>query len=149
MSSIEERINNDFIEAMKNKDARKLSVLRMLKAAVKNLAIEKRVDKLAEEDYLKALNKQIKQVRESLEAFEKGHRQDLVENEKKALEILQVYLPEQLSEDEIKNIVKSVIIEIEAKGKSDFGRVMKEVMRDIAGKAEGKLVSKIIGEELG
>lgn len=149
MSSIEERINNDFVKAMKDKDTQKLSVLRMLKTAAKNLAIEKKVDKLEEEDYLKVLNRQMKQVKESIEAFEKGNRQDLVESEKKALEILQAYLPEQLSEDEIRNMVKSVIIKIKAKGKSDFGKVMKEVMKDVAGKAEGKLVNKIVGEELG
>ncbi|MDI6785693.1 MAG: GatB/YqeY domain-containing protein [bacterium] len=149
MISVEERINNDLKEAMKNKDAPKLSVLRTLKAAAKNLAIEKKVEKLEEGDYLKVIGKQIKQIKESIEAFEKGKRADLVEKEKYDLEVLSVYIPEQLSEDEIKNLVKNIIIKIEAKGKSDFGKVMREAMKEIGGKADGKLVNKIISNELG
>jgi hypothetical protein len=148
MESLKEKIENDFKEALKNKDKEKLSVLRMLKASIKNFAISKKVSDLDENDYLKVINKQVKQVRESIEAYRKGNREDLVEKEERALKILSNYLPEMLSEEEIYDFVTKKIEDLRKEGISEFGRVMKEIMKEIGRRADGRLVNKIVSEKL-
>ncbi len=119
----------------------------MLKAAIKNAAIEKR-GQLKEDELLQEISKQTKQHKESIIEFEKGRRQDLVEKEKAELKILQNYMPPQLSEDNVKEIVKKSIDAIGAKGFKDMGRVMKLIMPEVTGRADGKLVSQIVKEKL-
>jgi len=146
--NIRERIENDFKEALKKKEAVVVSTLRMLKAAIQNKEIEKKGQALEESEIIKIIAKQVQQHRDSIEQFTKGKREDLVEKEARELEVLNKYLPKQLSEQEVATIVKDAIVEVQAKGKQDFGKVMKAVMAELKGKADGKLVSQIVTRSL-
>jgi len=146
--TLEERMEADLKEALKAKDAVRVSTLRMVKAATKNLAIEKRVEKTEDKDVIGIISRQIKQHRDSIEQFAKGNRQDLVDKEKAELTILESYLPKQLSADELKVIVKSAIEKVGAKGRADMGKVMKAAMEDAKGAADGKMLSQMVSEEL-
>lgn len=146
--TLEEKIEVDLKEALKARDAIRVSTLRMLKAGTKNLAIEKRVEKLEDKDVLSVISKQIKQHRDSIEGFTKGGRQDLVDKEKAELAILEAYMPKQLPPEQLRAIIKSTIEKVGAKSKADMGKVMKAVMEEVKGQADGKLVSQIVSEEL-
>lgn len=146
--TLEERMDADLKEALKAKDAIRVSTLRMVKAAMKNLAIDKRVEKMEDKDALGIISKQIKQHHDSIEQFIKGNRQDLVDKEKAELAILESYLPEQLSAEELKVIVKSAIEKVGAKGRADMGKVMKAAIEDAKGAADGKMLSQMVSEEL-
>ena len=163
MNPLQEKINNDIKQALQNKEGLVVSVLRMVNSAIHNKEIEKRtklskteedIDKLkkeselTEEEVLEVISNEAKKRKDSIEAFEKGERKDLVEKEKKELEILKKYLPEQMSEDQIKEWAKKVIDEIGATGPQDVGTVMAALMPKLKGKAEGGLVSKIVIELL-
>lgn len=143
-----EKIEADLKEALKSKDAIRVSTLRMLKAGMQNSAIEKRVEKLEDKDVINVISKQVKQHRESIDGFTKGGRPDLVDKEKAELAILETYMPKQLSTDELKALIKSVIEKVGAKSKADMGRVMKAVMEEVKDQADGKLVSQLVSEEL-
>lgn len=143
---LQDKINKDLIESMKASDQAKLSTLRMLNSAIKNAAIAKRPKELEEADVLDIIAKQIKQHAESIEQFTKGARQDLADKEKKELEILKSYLPEQMSEEDITNIVKEAIKEVNASTKQDMGKVMKIVVLKTKGRADGKMVSDIVNK---
>lgn len=145
---LEDTILNDYKEAMKNKDAVKVSTLSFLRAAVQNLAIEKRKEKLEDGDIILIIKKQIKQRQDSIEQFKKGNRPDLAEKEMKELEILKVYLPRELSIDEVKKMIEEAVSNTGASGAKDMGRVIKEVMSKAAGCADGKLVSELVKERL-
>ena len=145
---IEEKINNDIKEAMKSKNSIKVTTLRMLKAAIKNAAIRKKVDLLKDVDIFQIVAKQIKQRKDSIEDFSKGKREDLVEKESREMEILQAYLPEQLSEQAVIAIVKEAIIETNAQSRSDMGKVMKIVLEKVKGRADAKMISGIVINEL-
>lgn len=142
-----DRISEDMKQAMKNKDKLKLSVIRMIRSAIKYTEIEKQTT-LSDEQILDVLTREVKQRRDSLQEFEKAGRQDLVENVQAELEILKQYLPQQLSEQELRNIIQSVIEEIGAKGKSDMGKVMSAVMPKVKGRADGKLINQLVQEYL-
>ncbi len=148
MKEIRGKIESDFKSALKRGDKTAVSTLRMLKSAIHNKEIEKRGQELQDGEVLKIVGKQVQQHQESIEQFTKGKRQELVDKETKELEILKNYLPRQLSSEEITNIVKKTIIEVGAKEKSDFGKVMKPVMTELAGKADGKLVGQIVLAQL-
>lgn len=145
---IREKIEKDFKEALKKRDGILVSTLRMLKSAMHNREIEKKGEKLQDAEVVKIVAKQVQQHKDSIEQFKKGKRQDLVIKETKELEILKRYLPEQLSADEVTNVIKRIIKETGAKDKSDLGRVMKLAMAEFKGKAEGKLVSQIVSAKL-
>jgi uncharacterized protein YqeY len=142
------KIENDFKNALKEKDTVTVSTLRMVKAAIHNKEIEKRGEKLQEAEVVKIITKQVQQHQDSIEQFKKGGREDLVEKETKELEILKRYLPPQLSAQEITAIVKKIIAEVGAQGKADFGKVMKQVMAELKGKADGKVVNQIVSDLL-
>jgi len=144
MGKLEKKISEDLRSSIKSKDALRTSTLRMITAAVQNLLIEKKTDGLDDSDVLKIITKQVKQHQDSIENFKKGNRLDLVEKEEKELTILQSYMPEQLSEKELETIVKKVIADTGAKSKSDFGNIMKVVMQETKGKADGKATSAIV-----
>jgi len=146
---LEKKINDDLKGAMKEKKTIKIETLRMLKAEIKNLAISKKGTSLEDKDVFQIISKQIKQHRDSIETFSKGGREDLAKKEKQELEILQSYLPKQLSKEEVVSIVKQAIVETGAASRSDMGKVMKVVMEKVKGAAEGKLVSQIVVEQLG
>ncbi len=145
--SIAERVESDFKEALKSGDKASVSILRLIKSALKNKEIEKG-GTLTEEETLSVLNTLSKQIRESIVEYEKAGRADLVEKEKKELEILQRYLPEQLSEQELKSIIHQVINEVEAKSIKDLGKVMKTLMPRVKGRADGKIVNQMVREVL-
>lgn len=141
-------IEHDLKEAMKQKDRVKISTLRMVKAVIDNLKIEKKKDKLDDADTLQIIARQIKQHKDSIEVFIKGERNDLVEKEKQELAILESYMPKQLSPEELLSVVKEAIKETGAVSLADTGKVMKIVMAKVKGAAEGKVVSQIVSQEL-
>jgi hypothetical protein len=145
--SLLERLNEDMKHAMKNKDKEKLSVIRMIKAALQNEAI-KLGKELSEEEEITVLSREVKQRKDSLHEFEKAGRTDLAEKINTELTYVKAYMPEQLTEDEIKGIVKEAIREVGASSKSDMGKVMAVVMPKVKGKADGSLVNKIVVSEL-
>lgn len=141
---IYEKIESQMKDALRNKDDVTLSVMRMLMAAVKNTEIAKKVKKLDEADVIQVIQKTVREHKESIEQFEKGNRPDLVEKEKKELAILQKYVPPQMSEEDILNIVKGVVQETGVTSKADMGKVMKAVMEKVKGKADGKTVNRLL-----
>lgn len=147
--SLEKRIENEFKSAMKARDALKLSTLRMLKADMNNVKLEKNKAILSDEEITKVIHRQVKQHRDSIEQFEKGKREDLAEKEKKELQILLGYLPEQLSEEELKKIIAETIKELGARDKKEMGKVIKTVMEKARGRAEGKKVSRFVQDMFG
>jgi len=145
---LEEKILNDYKNAMKDKDTLKSSTLSFLRAELMNLAIEKKKKALEDIDVIAVIKKQIKQHQDSIEQFTKGNRQDLADKETRELGILKSYLPAELPAEEIKKIIEEVITVTGAAGPKDMGRVMKEANAQIAGRADGKLVSDLVKERL-
>ncbi len=139
-----EKLESDMKEAMKRKESLRLSVLRMAIAGVRNTEIIKKVKKLEEPDVIQVLQKMIKQHRESIAQFEKGGRTDLVDKETKELEVLQAYVPKEMSEEELASIVKTAVEESGFSSKADAGKVMKIVMERVKGRADGKTVNGIV-----
>ncbi|MFC1704429.1 GatB/YqeY domain-containing protein [Candidatus Omnitrophota bacterium] len=148
MGTLEERILKDYKEAMKSKDSLKSSALNFLRAQLLNTAKEKRKEALDDAEVIAVIKKQVKQRQDSIEQFKKGNRQDLVEKETKELEILQSFLPAQLSPEKIGSIVEEVIKELDATSMKDMGSVMKEVKERTASAADGKTVSEIVKSKL-
>lgn len=141
-----EKIRSDMENAMKAGDKQKVTCLRMLIAAIKNREVSlKRT--LEEQEIISIIRSQIKQHKESYTQFKKGKRDDLAEIEDNEISILREYLPKEMSDSEIKNIVDEIIAEIGATRK-DFGKVMKTVMAKVAGRADGKKVNSIVSQSL-
>lgn len=135
------------IEAMKNKDKEKLTVIRMVKAALDKERIDKKAE-VNDDLLIDVVNKQVKMRNDSLEEFKKANRADLIKQTEEELEILKDYLPEQLSEEEVIAIIEEVINEVNAETIKDMGKVMKEVTPKVKGKADMKHVSEIIKSKL-
>lgn len=135
---------------MREKSATKLGVLRMLKAAMLNAAIEKAgaQGKLADADATQVIRKQVKQRQDSIESFEKGGRPELAAKEKEELSILQSYLPQVMSADELTKIVRETIAEVGATSKAQMGAVMKALQTKVAGRADGKTLSAEVQRQL-
>ncbi|MDD5432602.1 MAG: GatB/YqeY domain-containing protein [Candidatus Omnitrophica bacterium] len=145
---LEEKILNDYKEAMKSRDTIKSSVLNFLRADLKYAALNKKKDTLEDADVVTVLKKHIKQHQDSIEQFKNGNRLDLADKEAKELEVLKTYLPPELSADEIKKVIEEVVAAVAPSGMKDMGKVMKEVNAKVAGKADGKLVSDLVRERL-
>lgn len=145
--SVMERLNQDLKQAMKDKAAIKLSVIRMVKAAVKNEEINKG-SQLSEDEELSILTRELKQRRESLQEFEKAGRDDLVQQIQEEIVVLTSYMPAQLSEEEVRQIAIEVISQIGASSKKEMGKVMGAMMPKVKGKADGNVVQKIVNELL-
>jgi len=143
--SLKERLLDDMKKAMKDKEAGKqrLSVIRMVRAAVKNSEINSKKE-LSDEEVLEVIAREVKQRRDAIPEYEKGNRQDVVENLQAEIKILLEYLPEQLTEDEIRQLVQKVIKEVGASSSKDMGKVMGKLMPQVKGKADGKLVNEIV-----
>lgn len=149
--ALKDQIMADLKQAMKNKDQERLRVLRSLKSKLLEREISERKEgeaTLSDEQAIEVLMKAAKQRKESVEQFEEGGRDDLVASEKKELEVINSYLPEMLSEDEIRDIARDKIEQLGAENMADMGKVMGAVMQELKGKAEGSLVSKVVKEEL-
>ncbi|WP_312093248.1 GatB/YqeY domain-containing protein [Niallia sp.] len=145
--SLLERLNNDMKQAMKNKEKDKLVVIRMIKAAIQNESIKLGRD-LSEEDELSVLSREVKQRKDSLHEFEKAGREDLVDKVRAELKHVEIYMPEQLSEEELAEIVKQAITESGATSKKEMGKVMAALMPKVKGKADGSLVNKLVQQHL-
>ena len=139
---LSEKIDLNIKESMKEKNELRLSTLRMLKAAIKNKEIDKK-EKLSEPEILDLIQKQVKQRKDSISEFQKAGRQDLIDKETKEIGVLELYLPKQLTEAELKDLIEKAIQKTGAKVKADMGKIMKEVMPQIAGRADGKQVNQI------
>lgn len=134
-------------QAMKNKEKDKLVVIRMIKAAIQNERIKLGRD-LSEEDELSVLSREVKQRKDSLHEFEKAGREDLVDKIRAELKHVEIYMPEQLSEEELAEIVKQTIDETGASSKKEMGKVMAALMPKVKGKADGSLVNKLVQQHL-
>jgi hypothetical protein len=145
---LEEKIMNDYKEAMKNRDTIKSSALSFLRAELINVAIAKKKKILDDNEVIAVIRKQIKARQDSIEQFIQGSRQDLADKEAKESAILKSYLPQELSPDEIKEIIEEAIASTAAQGIKDMGKVMKEVTIKISGRADGKTVSDLVKEML-
>ncbi|UYZ20816.1 GatB/YqeY domain-containing protein [Mesobacillus jeotgali] len=146
--SLLERLNNDMKQAMKNKEKDRLTTIRMVKASLQNEAIKFGKQELSEEEELTVLSREVKQRKDSLQEFEKAGRQDLVEKIQTELKHVEIYMPQQLSEEEVMAIVKEAIAETGAASKADMGRVMAVLMPKVKGKADGSLVNKLVQQHL-
>lgn len=145
--SLVEQLDQDMKLAMRNKDKFTLSVIRMVRSSIKYIEIEQG-SALTDEQVIDVLTRELKQRRDSLQEFEKANRSDLSQNVRDEIVVLQKYLPKQLSEDELSEIVKETIAEIGAAKKSDMGKVMSALMPKVKGKADGKMVSKLVQDKL-
>jgi len=149
--ALKDQIMADLKTAMKNKDQERLRVLRSLKAKLLEREISERKEgeaSLSDEQTVEVLMKAAKQRKESIEQFEEGGRDDLVASEKAELEVINDYLPEMLTEEEVREVARNKIEQVGAENMADMGKVMGAMMQDLKGKAEGSLVSKVVKEEL-
>ena len=145
--SLREQLDADLLKAVRSKDELRRSALRLIKASLQS--DEKSLGKaLGDDGVIQVLSREAKRRRESIDAFQKGNRPDLVEREEAELALISSYLPQQLSAEEITEIARSVIGETGAGGPGDRGKVMGKLMPQVKGKADGKLVSQIVGELL-
>mgnify|MGYP004523530673 FL=1 len=140
-------INNDMKNYMKEKDSFSLGVVRMVKGAIQLESINKKKE-LTDEEIISVISKQIKMRKDSIVEFEKGNRQDLVEQNKKEIEILNKYMPEQLSMEEINKIINEAFLLIKPTSSKEQGLIMKEITPKLKGRADMSLVSGIIKDRL-
>ena len=145
--SLSDKIMADMKTAMKNHDKTARNTIRMIKSALMNEKIKLGHD-LTPDEELTVLNREKKQREEAIEEFAKAKRNDLVEETKKELAVVEKYMPKQMSKDELEAAVKETIDEVGAKGKSDFGKVMKALMPKIKGRADGKAASQAVRDQL-
>src|SRR5439155_7004413 len=148
--SIQKRIDSDLKDAMRARDATKLGVLRMLKSALKYAAIAKSgvEAELSDAEAAQVIRKQVKQRQDSIESFEKGGRAELANKEKEELSILNAYLPQAMSADEVAKVVRETIAEIGATSKAQMGAVMKALQAKVAGRIDGKALSAEVQKQL-
>lgn len=146
---LREQISEDMKKAMKSGARLELETLRTIRAQI--IEFEKRGEgtDMSPEQEISILTSAVKKRKEAIEQYEKGGRPDLAEQEKKELEIITQYLPKQLSEDEIKQVISKYISETGASGQKDFGKVMPLVMKELKGKADGKIIQQFVKEILG
>lgn len=142
-----EQLEKDMIEAMKNKEKERLTVIRMVKASMKQEHIDKKKE-INDELLIYVVNKQIKMRKDSITEFEKGNRQDLIEKTQREIDVLMKYLPEQLSEEEVLSIIAEIFDEVKPESSKDMGKVMGVAQSKLKGKADMRYVSTIIKERL-
>ncbi|HAR44773.1 MAG: glutamyl-tRNA amidotransferase [Nitrospirae bacterium GWC2_57_13] len=145
---LKQKVEADTKAAMKARAAEKVSTLRMLSAALKNKEIDKRRP-LTHDEVIETVRSLIKQRRDSVEQFAKGGRQDLVDKETAEIAVLEAYLPQQLSREELDALVREAMAETGAQGAKDMGKVMKAVAAQAAGRADNKLLSELVKQALG
>jgi uncharacterized protein YqeY len=146
-----EKISADMTQAMKGGEKLRLETLRTLRAALVERQIEKRgaAQIMTPDDELGVLMTAVKKRRESIEQFQKGARTDLVDQEQRELAIIQEYLPKQLTEEEVGAVIEEVVAQTGGTGPSDFGKVMPMVMKQLRGRADGRLVQELVRKRLG
>ena len=141
--SLKEKITEDMKAAMRAKDSERLGTIRMLTAAMKQKEVDERVE-LDDVMVIAIVDKLVKQRKDSIEAFIKGDRQDLADKEAAEMKVLEAYLPQRMSADEVAAVVKSIVAELGAKGPGDMGKVMGAVKGKLAGKADMGMVSAAV-----
>jgi uncharacterized protein YqeY len=146
-ADLKKRVSDDLKQAMKSGDTVRRDTLRMLISSVNNAEIAKQAD-LEESDIFGVISKEVKRHQESIEAFKKGNREDLVAKETAELAILEVYLPKQMGREEVIAAAKEVITAVGAQGPGDKGKVMKELMPKLKGRADGKEINEVVTELL-
>lgn len=146
-SELQSQIEKDFIEVYKQKIEERISVLRMLKSAIKNSEIEKKSE-LTSDEIIAILKKEIKQRKDTILTYQKANRDEAIIDEQKEIDIISAYLPKQLNEDEIRIIVKNIIEETKANSLNQMGQVIGKFMKDHGSEADGGLVSQIVKEEI-
>ena len=142
-----EKLKQDMIDAMKSKDKERLTVIRLVKAAMDLEHIDRKRE-INDDLLIDVVNKQIKMRRDSIVEFEKGNRQDLIDKTQSEIDMLMIYLPEQLSEEEVVKIIEEIFEEVKPSSQKDMGKVMKEATAKLKGKADMKMVSEIIKNKL-
>ena len=149
--SLKETINNDIKNAMLKRETQRLETLRMVKAKLLEKEVEKRVtpEGMTEEDELQVLLSSAKMRKEAIEEFDRAGRKDLADKERRELEIIQEYLPKQIGREDIAKIVDELAAKLGAQGQKDFGKLMGAAMKELRGKADGKLVQDIVKAKLG
>ena len=147
--SVQDLLLEDMKQAMRDKESGKLrlSVIRMVRASIKNIEIDKKKE-LSDEEVAEVLAKELKMRKGAIEEFKKANRDDLVETLEQEIEILLKYIPEQMSEEEITVLVLDAINAAEATSAKDMGKVMALLMPKVKGRADGKLVNNIVKEKL-
>ena len=145
---IKERLVEEMKKAMKSGEKVRLGALRMLRASIIEFNKSGAERKMNEEDEIKILNSAVKKRREAMEMYEKAGRTDLYENEKEELAVIEEFLPKQLSDDEVKQIIKGIIGQCGASSLKDLGKVMATVMKELKGKTDGKKVQEFAKELL-
>jgi uncharacterized protein YqeY len=146
--SLEDKISQDYVQAMKARDSLTSSVLSFLRAQIKNVKIDKRLETIPDEDVISVIKKQVKQRQDSITQFKAGNRMDLAQKEEKEWVILKNYLPLEMSTEELKNIVEEVVAASGAASIKDMGRVMKDVLIRVGARADNQTVGALVKERL-
>lgn len=146
--SLQERVSQEIKAAMLAKDADRLNALRLLKSALGYAQIERKTDNLPDADVVAIVQKEVKKRRDSVEQFEKGGRPELALKEKQEIGVLETFLPQAMSAEELETLVRATIQELGATSKKDMGSVIKAVQAKSAGRADGKTISGLVGKSL-
>lgn len=145
--SLKQKLQEDLKSSMKNKDTNKKSVITLIRASIKQYEVDNRVE-LGDEEIIDLIAKQLKQTRDSREEFAKAGRDDLVSKAEAEIEVLKEYLPQQLSEEELNEIVISTISEVGATSMKDMKKIMTSIMPKVKGRADGKLINELVKKNL-
>lgn len=145
---LEDKINADYVQAMKERDTVRSSTISFLRAQIKNIKIDKRLEKVSDEEVIAVVKKQIKQRQDSITQFKNGNRPELAAKEEAELVILNAYLPAQMSSEALAAVVAETIASLQAASIKDMGRVMKDVLAKTAGAADSQVVSALVKEAL-
>lgn len=145
--ALSDRIQQEMVIATKARDKERLSALRMIRSALQNRQIEKRGE-LTDQEVIGVLSSLVKKSKESIEQFQKGNRPDLVEKEQRELEVILSFMPQQMSEEQLRVELKKIIEDLGAKGPKDLGTVMKTAMERLKGRVDGRLVNQVAKELL-
>ena len=146
-ANLKQKLSDDLKQAMRSGDTVRRGVIRMLMAAINNAEIARQA-KLEDSDILGVITKEVRQHHESIEAFKRGNRQDLVDKEEAELAVLQGYLPQQMNREEVVEVARKVIAEMGAEGPGDKGKVMPKLMAQLRGRADGREINEIVSELL-
>jgi len=146
--TLQERLAQEMKSAMLTKDADKLSTLRLLKSVIGYVLVERKTETLSDADFVGIVQKEVKKRRDAIEQYDKGGRPELAAKEKKEISVLETFLPQALSAEELEQLIKATIAETGATSKKDMGPVIKAVQAKAAGRADGKTISGIVGKLL-
>ena len=145
--SLKEKLQEDLKSSMKNKDTVRKSVITLIRAAIKQYEVDNRQE-LGDEGVIDIISKQLKQRKDSLVEFEKAGREDLIEETKSEIQVLEEYLPQQISEDELEQIVIQTIAEVGATSMKDMGKIMSTIKPKTAGRADGRKINELVKKNL-